>query len=98
MTDNFSYDLEAIKKALVAPKKRMPDYAFESDEGFDKWFDKTFTEEIKMDDIEEYGEIEIECPEFENQYLIEYKAGLDDAIAILKDTFEDLHRNGVKSD
>ena len=33
---NFTYDLEAMKKAINSPKRKVPKSALESDESFDK--------------------------------------------------------------
>ena len=34
---DFTYDLEAMKKAINSPRRKVPKSALESDESFDKW-------------------------------------------------------------
>ncbi len=34
---DFTYDLEAMNKALNSPRRKVPKSALESDESFDKW-------------------------------------------------------------
>ena len=37
---DFTFDLEAMKKAINSPKSKVPKSALESDENFEKWLNE----------------------------------------------------------